>query len=203
MRDLEIRGAGNILGTRQHGFIAAVGFEMYCRLLQDAMREMSGEPAPPAPPEVKIEIAVEAYLPSEYVADGPTRIEIYQELSGVASIAALVEIEKSLVDRFGPIPLTTGALLALVRIKFAARTMGIVRVAINDAGELSLYFEGEEETVRETLMRFMKQSSRQFEATAPAATDPPQIILKTRLAALEKGDRLLEALAILESNQQP
>jgi hypothetical protein len=81
--------------------------------------------------------------------------------------------------------------------------MGIVRVAINDAGELSLYFEGEEETVRETLMRFMKQSSRQFEATAPAATDPPQIILKTRLAALEKGDRLLEALAILESNQQP
>ncbi len=198
MRDLEIRGAGNILGTRQHGFIAAVGFEMYCRLLQDAMREMSGETPPLAPPEVKIEIAVEAYLPSEYIADGPTRIEIYQELSGVGSITALVEIEKSLVDRFGPIPLTAESLLALVRIKFAARDHGVVRVAINEAGELALYFEGDAETVRELLIRFMKQSARQFEATAPAATDPPQVILKTRLAAQEKSDRLLEALAILE-----
>jgi transcription-repair coupling factor (superfamily II helicase) len=201
MRDLEIRGAGNILGTRQHGFIAAVGFELYCRLLQEAMREMNGEATPPTPPEVKIEIPIEAYLPSEYIADGPTRIEIYQELSGVSSLASLVEIEKNLVDRFGPIPAVASSLLLLVRIKFAARVMGIVRVALNNAGELSLSFESKSETIRETVMKFMKESARQFEVSILSAIDPLQTILKTRLAARDQGERILEALSILEKNR--
>ncbi len=201
MRDLEIRGAGTILGTRQHGFIAAVGFELYCRLLQDAMREMSGEATPPAPPEIKIEIPVEAYLPSEYIADGSTRVEIYQEISGISSLASLAEIEKSLVDRFGPIPAVASSLMSLVRIKFAASIIGIVRVALNDAGELVLHFGGEAEAVRESIMKFMKESARQFEVTALSATDPVQTILKTRLAAKDRGERVLEALSILEMNR--
>jgi transcription-repair coupling factor (superfamily II helicase) len=202
MRDLEIRGAGNILGTRQHGFIAAVGFELYCRLLQDAMREMNGEAPPPSAPDVKIEIPVEAYLPPEYIADGPARVEIYQELSGIVSRTSLDDIEKSLVDRFGPIPPVARSLLSLIRIKFAAGIKGIVRVAINEAGELSLHFSGEPETVRETIMQFMKESARQFEATNFAAGDSAQTILKTPLAARDKSERLLEALSLLEKNNE-
>ena len=71
----------------QHGFIAAVGFELYCRLLQEAIREVKGDAPPEKPPEVKLEIPIEAYLPAEYVADNASRIEIYQELSAVASAA--------------------------------------------------------------------------------------------------------------------
>ena len=207
MRDLEIRGAGNILGTSQHGFIAAVGFELYCRLLQEAIREIKGEKEPEKPPEVKLEIPVEAYIPTDYIADGATRIEIYQELSSVTSTPALNDIEKGIVDRFGAIPPVVASLLLLIRIKFAVRAIGAVRAALNDLGTLTLHFEGESDVVRERIMAFMKEATaagRQFEVaagTSPAgsAATLPATLLKTHLLSIEKGDRIQEVLSLLQT----
>jgi transcription-repair coupling factor (superfamily II helicase) len=193
MRDLEIRGAGNLLGTRQHGFIAAVGFELYCRLLQDAVREVKGEKAPEKIPDVKLEIPIEAYLPNDYIADGAARIELYQELSSITTSEALAEFEKSIADRFGPYPESVGALMLLMRIKSAARNIGATRVAIQNSGVLSLCFEGEADVVRQKILAFMKSCKMPFDVI----DNPQQVVLKGTLSAGGKKEMALEALAVM------
>ncbi|MBN1130726.1 MAG: hypothetical protein JXA71_17185, partial [Chitinispirillaceae bacterium] len=197
MRDLEIRGAGNILGTRQHGFIAAVGFELYCRLLEEAVRAIKGERPAEKRPEIKLEIPLDAYIPNGYIADGTSRIEIYQELSSVFAIDALETIEKNLVDRFGPLPESVISLLLLVRIKCAAAAAGVSRVTIAVSQELSLLFEGDAATINKNIMSFMQESGRPYQVV----TNPRQVVLKTRLAASGNIASAQEALFILQKTK--
>ena len=192
MRDLEIRGAGNILGTRQHGFIAAVGFELYCRLLQDAVKEIKGEKPELRAQEVKLEIPLEAYIPTEYISDGATRIALYQELSSVSSLQSISELESSMSDRFGPLPQSVNALMILMKIKLFARKIGSSRVAINKEDELVLFFEGDQAQLRENICSILKSSKRQFQVQYETP-----ITLKTTLIAQSKSERVLECLDIL------
>jgi transcription-repair coupling factor (superfamily II helicase) len=197
MRDLELRGAGNILGTRQHGFIAAVGFELYCRLLQEAVREIKGQQPVEKQPEVKIEIPLDAYIPTDYIPDGASRIEIYQELSSVTAIESLAGIEKSLVDRFGPLPESVLSLLLLVRIKVAATVVGASRVTIADSQKLSVTFEGDAAAVKKNVLSFMQAGGVHFDVV----TDPPLVILKTTLASSGKNEMAQESLAFLQRSK--
>jgi transcription-repair coupling factor (superfamily II helicase) len=103
MRDLEIRGAGNILGTEQSGHITSVGYELYCRLLDNAVRSLKNEPVR-EPFHVGIDLPVSAFLPGSYVASMKQKIEIYRKLSQVESVEQLAEWEAELRDRFGPLP---------------------------------------------------------------------------------------------------
>jgi transcription-repair coupling factor (superfamily II helicase) len=197
MRDLEIRGAGNILGTRQHGFIAAVGFDLYCRLLEEATREIKGQPPAEKKPDVQLEIPLDAYIPNNFVADGASRIEVYQELSSIDKIDSLAAIEKNLVDRFGPLPESVISLLLLVRIKCAAAAAGISRVTMAGSPELSLCFTGDAAAVNKNVMAFMQTSPRQYHVVS----DPPRVILKTPLASSEKIGMAREALAVLQKTE--
>lgn len=192
MRDLEIRGAGNILGTRQHGFIAAVGFELYCRLLQDAVKELKGEKPEVKAQEVKIEIPLEAYIPTEYISDGPTRIAVYQELSSISSFQDLAEVEKGICDRFGALPGSVDALMLMMKIKLQARQLGLSRVAINKNNELMLSFEGDQEQIRENIKNVFQSSDREFQVQY----DTP-ITLHTRLSAQRIYEQAMESLDIL------
>jgi transcription-repair coupling factor (superfamily II helicase) len=103
MRDLEIRGAGNILGTEQSGHITSVGYELYCRLLDNAVRSLKNEPVR-EPFHVGIDLPVSAFLPGSYVASMKQKIEIYRKLSQVETVEQLAEWEAELRDRFGPLP---------------------------------------------------------------------------------------------------
>ncbi|MBC8114568.1 MAG: transcription-repair coupling factor, partial [Candidatus Saccharimonas sp.] len=103
MRDLEIRGAGNILGTEQSGHIAAVGYELYCQLLENAVRAIKREPLREYH-HVEISLALEAFLPSTYIPDGRPKIEMYRKLSSVSSLEQLAELKDEFRDRFGPLP---------------------------------------------------------------------------------------------------
>jgi transcription-repair coupling factor (superfamily II helicase) len=196
LKDLEIRGAGNILGTRQHGFIAAVGFELYCRLLEEAVRTVKGEPPLPAVRSVTLEIPLHAYIPTEYIADSATRVIIYQDCAGLTDLAGLDEMAQSLVDRFGPLPQPVVALMLLMRIRIMALDLGCSRVAVTDSGELKLFFEGSEEEVKQAVHGVVIGSDRTFEvmyaqplclttklgAPDPAAgADQTRIILETIL----------------------
>lgn len=194
MRDMEIRGAGNILGTRQHGFIAAVGFELYCRLLQDAVAEIKGEKIESRAIDVKLEIPLEAYIPTEYVSDGPTRISLYQELSAVSTPENVDEIQVSIHDRFGPLPESVNSLILLMKIKLLARRAGCNRVAINKNGELVLSFQGEQQQIKDNIQRVFRSSRRDFQVQY----EKP-ISLRTKLAAIGKKEMALEAIGILES----
>jgi transcription-repair coupling factor (superfamily II helicase) len=103
MRDLEIRGAGNILGTEQSGHIAAVGYELYCQLLENAVRAMKRQPIREHR-HVEVSLPVSAFLPPDYVPEGRPKIEMYRKLSSITSLDELAELKDELRDRFGPLP---------------------------------------------------------------------------------------------------
>lgn len=129
LRDLEIRGAGNILGPEQHGFIASVGFDLYNRLLEEAIRERKGEVKPELPQPV-IDLPVDAYLPEEYVADPRQKMEIYRKIARLESREEAMDLADELVDRFGTPPEPVAALLAVARIKSLARRLGVASIGL-------------------------------------------------------------------------
>ncbi|HXH84987.1 MAG TPA: transcription-repair coupling factor [Candidatus Tectomicrobia bacterium] len=131
LRDLEIRGAGNLLGAQQHGHIAAVGYDLYSKLLAEAVRELRGEPtATPVDPVVSV--AVEGFLPEDYVPEVNQRLAFYKRLAGVTTDADLDDLRAELVDRFGPLPAEAERLLDIIRIRIAARPLGIERIETGD-----------------------------------------------------------------------
>jgi transcription-repair coupling factor (superfamily II helicase) len=127
MRDLEIRGSGNLLGAEQHGHIAAVGFDLYTKLLAEAVRELKGEPGGGAVEPV-ITVGVEALLPDAYVPEVNQRLGIYQRLTDLAGDAEIAEMRAELVDRFGPPPPAVEALLDVVGLRALARRLHAERV---------------------------------------------------------------------------
>ncbi|MFO7318692.1 MAG: transcription-repair coupling factor [Limnochordia bacterium] len=123
MRDLEIRGAGNLLGPEQHGFIASVGFELYCRLLEESIRELKGE-VMARPPDPVIDLNVDAYLSEDYINDSQQKVEIYKKVAGTATLEEVQDLLEEMKDRFGPPPQSAYNLLAVARIKILARRVG-------------------------------------------------------------------------------
>jgi transcription-repair coupling factor (superfamily II helicase) len=130
MRDLSIRGAGNLLGAEQHGFIASVGFDLYTQMLADEIAkrkaEISGEEAPQKQEvSTQIDLNIDAYIPAEYIYDSMQKIEIYKKVAGLATLDEAADLYDELVDRFGDPPPEVLNLLAVARIKIYARQYGI------------------------------------------------------------------------------
>ncbi len=116
MRDLEIRGAGNILGESQSGHIAAVGYDLYCQMVTEAVSEMKGE-EPKAPAEIKLDVPTDAFLPADYVAKEELRLEAYRRLASVTTHEQVADIRAEWEDRYGPIPAPADALLMVGRLR--------------------------------------------------------------------------------------
>ena len=127
LRDLEIRGAGNILGRQQHGHIAAVGFELYCRLLQQSIRKLKGQ-TKKFFLRVRLEFKAPGELPSDYVQNEAQRIEMYRKWAGITGREALGEWLEELKDRFGPPPEEAVELAAEAELKLAAEAKGITNI---------------------------------------------------------------------------
>ena len=117
MRDLSIRGAGNLLGAQQHGFIDAVGFDMYSQMLSEAVSRKQGKNNQVEKTSVEIDLGVDAYLPEEYVSDQRQKIEIYKRIRELDSQEMLDELEDDLLDRFGEYPEEVAHLLTIGQIK--------------------------------------------------------------------------------------
>jgi len=127
MRDLEIRGAGNILGESQHGHIVAIGFDLYCKLLEEEILRLKGEGLPRLQ-DVRVDLRASAYLPDDYLADPEAKLRWYRELGRVADERMLDGIAEELRDRFGPPPPEVANLVDITRIKLRALEGGIVEV---------------------------------------------------------------------------
>jgi transcription-repair coupling factor (superfamily II helicase) len=127
LRDLEIRGAGNILGTQQSGHIAAVGYELYCQLLENAVRGMKKLPSK-APLETTIDLPWPAYLPHDYVPDQKGRIEVYRRLARVRDVAKLNDFRQELRDRYGPLPEPAEWLLRAAEVRLLAARWQITNI---------------------------------------------------------------------------
>lgn len=129
MRDLEIRGAGNLLGEGQSGHIAAVGYDLYCQMVTEAVAQLKGEPVP-EPLEIKIDLPLPAYLPNDYVEREEQRLEAYRRLAAVTLDAEVDDIAAEWLDRYGPVPDPAQNLLSLARLRAVCHQRGITEITI-------------------------------------------------------------------------
>lgn len=142
MRDLEIRGAGNILGPEQHGHLATVGYDMYCKLMEEALQEakdeLAGKPARLEHLETRVDIKVDAYLPESYVQDGKLRMEMYKRIASLTTEEDRSDIIDELLDRFGDIPPVVETLLDIAQLRVNANKLGIAQVSYRSGGFLMM-----------------------------------------------------------------
>jgi transcription-repair coupling factor (superfamily II helicase) len=129
MRDLEIRGAGNLLGTGQSGHVAAVGYDLYCQMVNEAVAELKGEPVR-EPAEIKLDLPLDANLPVDYVAKEELRLEAYRRLATVTTDGEVDDIRAEWEDRYGPVPPPAEALLRVARLRAEAHRLGVTEVVV-------------------------------------------------------------------------
>ncbi|MGQ0617948.1 MAG: transcription-repair coupling factor [Acidimicrobiia bacterium] len=129
MRDLEIRGAGNLLGTGQSGHIAAVGYDLYCQMVNEAVAELAGTPVR-EPAEIRLDLPVDANLPKDYVVREDLRLEAYRRLAAVTTEAEVDDIRQEWEDRYGPVPPSALALLAVAGLRAECVRIGAREVNV-------------------------------------------------------------------------
>ena len=164
MRDLEIRGAGSILGARQHGHMEAVGYDMYVRLLSEAIEERNTAAeisdnsqiyVPPKQTECLVDLQINAHIPEEYIGNLSQRMEIYRKIASVTSDEDALDVVDELIDRFGDPPSGVKGLIEIALLRFTASTLGIKEISIR-GGKLLLFTDNLNMDITEKLMRKMK-----------------------------------------------
>ncbi|WP_027339793.1 transcription-repair coupling factor [Halonatronum saccharophilum] len=157
MRDLEIRGAGNILGPQQHGHIEAIGFSLYCKLLEGAVNSLKkGEVKEEE--EISLDLKVDAYIPDDYIGDSKEKIDIYKKIDGIRDIEDYEEIKDELRDRFGDLREEIIILLQLALIKVKGKELGLLQ--IKELGQsLEMLFSSEHRLSGENLINLSNRFS--------------------------------------------
>ncbi len=183
LRDLEIRGAGNILGPEQHGFMMSVGFDLYVKLLEEAISMYRGE-LREKKPVPRVEISVDAYLPSTYISDTRQKIVFYQKVASLESLEEADEIREELADRFGPLPPAAANLLNVAALKILAAEIGVAAVS-EEKGQVLVRFSGEASPDGALLL----QAARTHQGRLTSAAGK-QLVLALRPAARDPGTRL-------------
>ncbi len=193
LRDLEIRGAGNLLGAEQHGYIESVGYDLYVRLLNEAVLEEKGE-APPPPFDCTVDIKTDALLPTSYIPSEPARMDMYKKISLIRTIEDMQDVTDELCDRFGEPPEVTERLLRIAYIRSRGAAAHIRRIECTD-GTLRFFPEGVDLAVwSELFLRFPGMSLRSIGTPAvhyrlrsgESATDRAFAIMKAYTECSEK-----------------
>ncbi len=191
LRDMEIRGAGNILGPEQHRFLYTVGFDMYCRLLEEAVRELKGEQVE-KPIEPKVEIIANAFIPDSYISEPAQKVAIYQKLAEARKTLDVLAILEELRDRYGPPPLESISLLEIVQIKILARELQADYVSIADHC-LSVVFPAERNFSKKDIRSLVEKLAGKIEFSFDE-----RLALKVRLEGRNEQQRLSFAHQSLE-----
>ena len=170
MRDLEIRGAGDLLGSRQHGHIATVGFDLYCRLLAQAVQNLKEEPdlgetlkvsktfrVLPLAPSISIDLPLPAFIPSDYVPHPPLRLRLYRRMAGLVSLDDIEDMEQELQDRFGNLPEATANLLYQLRLKSLALRAEVRGISVREG---QIVISADRDLEREQLRRRLSKRAQ-------------------------------------------
>ncbi len=173
LRDLEIRGAGNVLGAEQHGHMISIGFDLFCRMLRREIDELTGRSSP-LQTEVKIEIPINAYIPAGYIGEENLRLEVYRSIAEARSDGEIAEATAAITDRFGGAPAPVANLLDVARLRLRAAEAGIVAITLNK-GRLAI--KGESSRLRPLATRpGAKFKAATGEVVLAVSPQQPQII---------------------------
>jgi transcription-repair coupling factor (superfamily II helicase) len=204
MRDLEIRGAGNLLGPEQHGFATSVGFELFMQMLQDAVHEAKGE-APAPRPEVSIDIPVEAYLPEDYAPDLNQRIDLYRRLATAPDSRRIDALEMEIEDRYGrPVPEPVRNLVRMARLKVRCAVAGIETLATE--GNLIVLRLADDRRLTPPMAQKLQRGLRPETRIWLAMTSHDRVVVSRRKADADalftRLEEALEQLALLPLDEE-
>ena len=184
MRDLEIRGAGSLIGEIQHGHMEQVGYDMYCKLLDEVMKEMQGTKTIEEKPEedIQIDINVSSYIPDEYIESSSIKISIYQDIALCKNEEEILDVTDEIIDRFGEMPKEVENLLEIARIKNRAKEKNIKKV-VQKGSSIVFYFSGVEAENIDLgkLIGIYKNNIRFSQSAMPYVTykiDPEKSVIK-------------------------
>ena len=193
MRDLELRGAGNLLGPQQSGHLANIGYDLYCKLLEEAVLEAQGEaPKPNRDVETRMDVHVNAYLPAEYVTGDRQRLEVYKRIASIATAAQRDDVEEELVDRFGDEPLCVANLVAVAYLKSMCAKLGIDRVNQAD-GCIDMRFALNAQVDGQKLFTALNGFDKRLTLNAA-----PPVTLTLRDQTLNREDLLMLCVKVME-----
>jgi transcription-repair coupling factor (superfamily II helicase) len=194
LRDLEIRGAGNILGPEQHGFIVSVGFDLYCRLMEEAIREVRGEPLPPRAEPAVVDLALDAFIDQAYIQDASQKIEAYQKIAAAKHLQEIEDIRAELQDRFGSLPKETKNLLGVAKARLLSEKAGVEAIS-QQRYELVLRFSKGRQPSKETVIALRQAVNRKLTLSGG---QKPQLKIRVRdLSSALTGEEILALLDVL------
>ena len=193
MRDLELRGAGNLLGPQQSGHLANIGYDLYCKLLEEAVLEARGEaPKPNRDVETRMDVHVNAYLPAEYVTGDKQRLEVYKRIASITTAAQRDDVEEELVDRFGDEPLCVANLVAVAYLKAMCAKLGIDRVNQAD-GRIDMRFAANAQVDGQKLFKALTGFDKRLTLNAA-----PPVTLTLKDTTLNREDLLMLCVKVME-----
>ena len=190
MRDLEIRGAGNILGPEQHGHLATVGYDMYCKLMEETLNEVQGKTVS-RELETRVDLRVDAFLPTEYVAEEKQRMEMYKRIAGIVTEEERADVIDELIDRYGELPPPVENLLDVSQLRALCNRMGISNIT---RGKEGLLMRLDERYIPDPAC-FLQAISETDGRLALSARPPVRLVLKA--PNLHEGDLMLEGLKVI------
>jgi transcription-repair coupling factor (superfamily II helicase) len=194
MKDLEVRGAGNLLGPQQSGDILAVGYDMYVRLLDQAIAELGDENADPEPPEVFLELEYSGFIPDDYILEPVIKMEVYKRIASVASEQELEHVHAELEDRFGPLPDVVLSLLSVAEVRLTCRRLAISSLR-ERSGRVQVEFARMQQVSVDKVMRLITESAG---AVALDPEQPNRLLIETGGIGLrEKSEFISEKLNAL------
>ena len=173
MRDLEIRGTGNLIGAEQHGHMESVGYEMYCRLLEEAVREEKGD-MQRVTTETSVDLPVSAFIPESYINDHSRRIGAYKKIAAIYDTESLYDVYDEIEDRYGTIPQSVSNLMYIALIKNKASSLGISEMTGNDA-QIVMSFDKNNLPDMQNAVNIMAETPKELFMTNP---DNPKLHFK-------------------------
>jgi transcription-repair coupling factor (superfamily II helicase) len=196
MHDLELRGAGNLLGREQSGEVAAVGFELYTEMMEQAIRELRGEPQRPDF-EPELQLGIPAYIPDAYAPDESERLILYRRMARAESVQDLDDLRDELRDRFGPVPTLVENLLAAMNVRRQMRELMIMSAVLR-SNQLQLRFHPQA-PVDGALLTKLVNANRARMRLAPNAQLTVRIENRNYEELFEELEPVLQALAACEN----
>lgn len=193
VRDLEIRGAGNLLGAEQHGHMDSVGYEMYCKLLNEAVRELKGEVVE-ADFETLIELKLNAYIPYNYISNEEQKLDMYKKISNITGINEYYDVQEEFEDRFGNIPRAVNNLLDVAVIKARAHKLGITNITQKN-GKFLIIFKADAKADAQKILNLIKENTGKILFTNSAAKPTLSVNLKNENDILNEISNVLDKLS--------
>ncbi len=191
LRDLEIRGAGNMMGSAQHGHMSAVGYDLYCRMLEETIKGIKGDIGEEKV-ETTVELKLDAYIPGTYIQDETQKIEVYKKIAAISSKEDLMDIQEEIEDRFSDIPISVYNLMNISYLRTVAGTVGIEEIK-EKGDEILFKFDSANRIKEELVFGINKKYRNQLKFKI---SDKP--MLAYRISQVKKDNILIKLLEILE-----